>query len=72
MATLCRLADASRAAATACPAAGLRTVAVAFPTDSEEVKDLLKGKTTELQDKATEVVEWAQVRRVGLCSADCH
>lgn len=45
---------------------------MAFPTDSEEVKDLLKGKTTELQDKATEVVEWAQVRRVGLCSADCH
>jgi hypothetical protein len=51
-------------------------VAVAFPNDSEEVKDLLKGKTTELQDKATEALSWAQVRRCPvtfkLCATPIH
>jgi hypothetical protein len=42
--------------------AALKPVAVAFPNDSEEVKDLLKGKTTELQDKATEALSWAQAK----------
>jgi hypothetical protein len=36
-------------------------VAIAFPTDSEEVTDLLKGKSSELQDKASETVSWAKV-----------
>lgn len=42
---------------------------MAFPNDSEEVKDLLKGKTTELQDKAAEALTWAQVQRCTIQTA---
>ncbi|KAL4858817.1 Protein CURVATURE THYLAKOID 1A [Chlorella vulgaris] len=40
----------------------VRPVAIAFPTDSEEVTDLLKGKSSELQDKASETVSWAKAK----------